>query len=221
MNVCQECKVTVNGDWINCPLCHQPLETASETPTLNPYPDIPLRFNKKQVMRILAIISVATISFSLIVELFFLHSQRGLNIISFGIISMWLVVLIIIRKRRNIAKSILYLIISLSLLSIYWDYVEEWSGWSTTHAVPMICIFSLIAMYIAVRLVKVEVGDYILYFLSAALIGLIPAVFLVFDWVTNPVPSWLSIGISTLMLVMTFIFYRGEVLRELEKRMMV
>ena len=221
MNYCQACKVSVNGDWLNCPLCHQPLEKGSEPPLPNPYPDVPLRFNKKQVMRILTIISIATISISLIIELFFLHSSKGLNIVSFGIVSMWLVVLIIIRKRRNIAKSIVYLIISLSLLSIYWDYVEGWSAWSTTHAVPMICIFALIAMYIAVRLVKVEVEDYIVYLLCAALIGLIPAVFLFFDWVTTPLPAWLSIGFSTVMLIVTFIFYRGEVLRELEKRMMV
>ncbi|SIN82996.1 hypothetical protein SAMN05878443_0018 [Carnobacterium alterfunditum] len=221
MRYCQECKVSVNGDWLNCPLCHQPLEKVSEIPTPNPYPDIPLRFNKQQVLRILTSISIATISISLIIELFFLNSTRGLNIISFGIVSMWLVVLIIIRKRRNIAKSIVYLIISLSLLSIYWDYVEGWSAWSTTHAVPMICIFALIAMYIAVRLVKVEVEDYILYLLCAALIGLIPAVFLFFDWVTNPLPAWLSIGLSTVMLIVNFIFYRAEVLRELKKRMMV
>ncbi|WP_035051310.1 DUF6320 domain-containing protein [Carnobacterium pleistocenium] len=221
MNYCQECQVSVNGEWLSCPLCHQPLEKVSDMPTPNPYPDIPLRFNKQQVLRILTSISIATISIALIIELLFLRSPRGLNIISFGIVSMWLVVLIIIRKRRNIAKSIVYLIISLSLLSIYWDYVEGWSAWSTTHAVPMICIFALIAMYIAVRLVKIEVGDYILYLLCAALIGLIPAIFLFFNWVTDPVPAWLSIGLSTIMLIVTFIFYRGEVLRELKKRMMV
>lgn len=221
MNYCQECQVSVNGEWLSCPLCHQPLEKVSDMLTPNPYPDIPLRFNKQQVLRILTSISIATISIALIIELLFLRSPRGLNIISFGIVSMWLVVLIIIRKRRNIAKSIVYLIISLSLLSIYWDYVEGWSAWSTTHAVPMICIFALIAMYIAVRLVKIEVGDYILYLLCAALIGLIPAIFLFFNWVTDPVPAWLSIGLSTIMLIVTFIFYRGEVLRELKKRMMV
>lgn len=221
MSYCQECQVSVNGDWLNCPLCHQPLEKVSDMQTPNPYPDIPLRFNKQQVLRILTSISIATISIALIIELFFLNSTKGLNIISFGIVSMWLVVLIIIRKRRNIAKSIVYLIISLSLLSIYWDYVEGWSAWSTTHAVPIICIFALIAMYIAVRLVRAKVEDYILYLLCAALIGLIPAIFLLFDWVTNPLPAWLSIGLSTLMLVVTFIFYRAEVLRELKKRMMV
>lgn len=221
MSYCQHCQVTVNGDWLTCPLCHQPLEKSSDTPVPNPYPDIPLRFNKEQVIRILMIISLATISISLIIELFWLHSAKGLNIISFGIVSMWLVLLIIIRKRRNIAKSIVYLIISLSLLSIYWDYVGGWSAWSTTHAVPMICIFALVAMYIAVRLVKIEVGDYILYLLCAALIGFIPAVFLFFNWVTTPLPSWLSIGFSTIMLVITIIFYRVEVLKELEKRMMI
>ena len=221
MSHCQHCNVSVKGDWLNCPLCHQPLERISKGKDPNPYPDIPLRFNKEQVLRILMSISIVTISLTLLIELFWLHSMKGLNIILFGIVSMWLVILIIIRKRRSIAKSIVYLIVSLSLLSIYWDYVEGWAAWSTTYAVPIICSFSLVAMYVAVRLVKVEVGDYILYLLSAALIGLIPLVFLFFDMVLNPFPAWLSIGLSTFMLIITIIFYRREILNELEKRMMI
>ena len=221
MSHCPQCHVAVKGDWLNCPLCHQSLEQKSKMSEPNPYPDIPMRFNKEQVVKILLIISIVVISIALLVGLFWLHSMKGLNIVLFGIVSLWLVILIIIRKRRNIAKSILYLIISLSFLSIHWDYVAGWTAWSTTYAVPIICGFALVAMYVAVRLVKIEVGDYVLYLVSAALIGLIPAVFLFFGWVTYPLPAWLSIGLSTFMLIVTFLFYRTEVLNELEKRMMI
>jgi hypothetical protein len=169
----------------------------------------------------LTLISFALIITFLLIELIWIGRMENLQLALFGIISMWLSVLILIRKRRNIAKGIVYLIVSLSLLCIYLDYLSGWSGWSTTYAVPIICSFAIVSLYIAVRLVKLGVRDYVLYLLTAALLGLLPALFLTLDWVTTSLPSSLSVMMSAVTLVIILLYHGGEIWRELYKRMHV
>ncbi|MBP1743240.1 MAG: alcohol acetyltransferase [Firmicutes bacterium] len=184
----------------------------------SPFPDIPLRFIKGQVIKILVLASFGIIALAFIAEALWLGETERLRLAVFGVASMWLVVLIIIRKRRNIAKGIVYLIVSLSLISVYWDYLNGWQGWSTTYFVPIICSSAIIAMFIAVRVVKLEAGDYVPYLLVAALLGLIPALFLALGLVEQVIPSAVSLGLSSVMLILTMAFRRRLVLRELEKR---
>ncbi len=153
-----------------------------------------------------------------VAEVLWLGQTERLKMVVFGIASMWLVVMIIIRKRRNIAKGIVYLIVWLSLISVYWDYLNGWQGWSTTYFVPIICSSALIAMFIAVRVVKLEAGDYLPYLIVAALLGLIPALFLALKLVEQAIPSAVSLGLSSVMLILILAFRRKVVMRELEKR---
>lgn len=190
-------------------------EAPSET---NPYPDIPLRFIKGQAIKLLLLVSVSIIILAFIAGALWLGAMEELRLVILAVASMWLVVVIIVRKRRNIAKGIVYLIVSLSLISIYWDYLNSWSGWSVTYFVPLICSSAIIAMFIAVRVVRLEAGDYVLYLLVAALLGLIPALFLALGLVVEAVPSIVSLGLSSVLLIMTLVFRGRLILGELEKR---
>lgn len=219
MRHCYNCNVDIKGEHNACPLCHESLLLENKSAEQNPYPDIPLRFNKQHVVKILIIISLLIIGLWFIIEGLSSRPTTPLKLILLGVMSMWLVVLIIIRKRRNIAKGIVYLIVSLSLIGVYFDYLDGFGGWSTTYIVPIICSFSLIAMFIAVRVVRLEVGEYVLYLLIAALLGLIPALFLLFDWVTQPIPALLSVGLSGIMLILILVFWGSDILGELKKRM--
>ena len=171
MRHCPHCNATIKGEWEQCPLCQTTLDEATDPLLPDPYPKIPLRFNKEVVWKYLTLISFVLIIAFLLIELIWIGRMENLQFALFGILSMWLSVLILIRKRRNIAKGIVYLIVSLSLLCIYLDYLSGWSGWSTTYAVPIICSFAIVSLYIAVRLVNLGVKDYVLYLLTAALAG--------------------------------------------------
>jgi len=219
MRHCYNCKVDIKGDHNTCPLCHESLLLENNSAEQNPYPDIPLRFNKQQVVKLLIIVSIITIGLWFIMEGLSSHQITPLKLVLLGVMSMWLVVLIIIRKRRNIAKGIVYLIISLSLIGVYFDCLDGFGGWSTTYVVPIICSFAIIAMFIAVRVVRLEVGDYVLYLLVATLLGLIPALFLLFDLVTQPIPAMVSVGLSGVMLILILVFWGSDILGELKKRM--
>ena len=113
MRHCQHCNATIKGEWEQCPLCQTTLDEGTDPVLPDPYPKIPLRFNKEIVTKYLTLISFVLIIAFLLIELIWIGRMENLQLALFGIISMWLSVLILIRKRRNIAKGIVYLIVSL------------------------------------------------------------------------------------------------------------
>lgn len=221
MKYCTSCCADIEGDWKNCPLCGQSLNPSNEIGTSNPYPAIPLRFNRKKVLSLLTFFTLLTGFLFIGIEEIWLDQSQGLKLAVLAILSLWTVVYTVIRKRRNIAKSILYLMVIVSIISIYLDYLLEWNGWSTTYVIPIICIFADLALTISVKLIFPEVGDYILYLLIVVILGFFPAVFLFFNWTTNPILSLLSVAISAIMFVVLFVSHRKVIVHEWEKRMQI
>lgn len=220
MKHCSYCNVDVKGDWTSCPLCgHTTKDTGKRV--ANPYPDVPLKFSRQKVTKSMLLVSLIIIFGTFLVGLIWRGRVQGLQGALFGIMTMWLVVLIFIRKRRNLVKSILYLLVCLSLICIYFDFLAGWTAWSTTYAVPLICSFALLAMFLISRLFKMKTGDYILYFLAGGALGLVPTLFLFFDWVRNPIPAWISIGLSLSLLILIIWFRGREIIAELHKRLFI
>lgn len=219
MKQCIQCHAKVKGDWDVCPLCQSPFAEQKENAEENqgPFPVVPLRFNREKVTKLLSLVSVLVIVAYFIIQWFWSFQVFGLDYVLFGIMSMWMVVLIIIRKRRNITKGIVYLIIFLSVISLYFDYSNGWSAWSITYSIPIICTFALIAMFLAIQVVRLDTGDYVLYLQAAALLGLIPLVFLFLGWTTHPLPSWISFLISTVMFWSVIALHGKQILKTLRK----
>lgn len=220
MRKCDKCKVSVKGDWEVCPLCQTPLDV-SKPVEISSLPDIPLRYHRQRLTRLLIAISLLIIFTTFILGYWWRGSIEVLEAGLFGVMTMWLVVITIIRKRRNLAKSLLYLLVILALVCVYLDYLAGWTGWSTTYAIPIICCTTVVSMFIVTRITRMKPGDYVLYLTTADLIGLVPIVFLLFDWVNYSLPSWISIGISFVMLVLMFIVRRAVVWNELKKRLFI
>jgi predicted nucleic acid-binding Zn ribbon protein len=221
MSECLACQATIEGVWENCPLCGQELEQEAITVQSNPYPPIPLRYNRKRVLSLLMIFTIIIGLLFIGIEEIWLDQNQGLKLAVLGIVSLWTVVYTLIRKRRNTAKSILYLLIIVSVISIYLDYSLEWNGWSTTYVIPVICIFADLALTISMKLIFSKVGDYILYLLIVVILGFFPALFLFLNWTTNPIPSILSTIISAIMFVVLFVSHKKIIMCEWEKRMQI
>lgn len=217
MRKCPQCQVEVRGDWSVCPLCQTPLSSQKD---LNPssFPDVPLKYDKQHIARWLVLLSFLIIFITLGLGLMWQGRIQWLQAALFGVVTMWLVVLIIIRKRRNLAKSLLYLLVILSLLCLYLDYLIGWTGWSTTYAVPLICIATFIGMFVSSWLMRMQTADYILYLATAALLGLVPVLFLIFDWVITPIPAWLTIALNSFLLLLILVLKGPEIWREIKKR---
>lgn len=218
MKQCRKCQAKVKGDWIDCPLCQTVLAEPEKAETeQSPFPVVPLRFNRERVTTLLSLVSVLIIVLYFIVQWFWSFQIFGLDYILFGIMSMWMVVLIIIRKRRNITKGIVYLILFLSGISLYFDYSNGWSAWSITYSIPIICTSALIAMFLAIQVVRLDAEDYVLYLQAAALLGFIPLIFLLLDWTTIALPSWISFATSTIMFWSVVLLHGKKIMGALRK----
>ena len=218
MSRCTACAADIEGRWAACPLCGEGV-TGEATPS--PIPAVPLTFSRRRVLKTLFLVSVAVIVASFLIQLFFTRDVSGIGVwrsVWLGVTAMWLVVLMAVRKRRNVAKGTVYLVTLISLVCVYWDYLSGWHDWSLTYAVPLVCASAIIALLISVQVMRVEVGEHIVYSGLTVVLGLSPIVFLVFDWVTNPWASWICIVLSAVALSVLQLARGSEIRHELAKR---
>lgn len=228
MRRCADCSVEVEGTWRTCPLCRAALEGDRGdwgdrgSGSGDPFPVIPLDFSRKRVLRTLFLTSLAVVVLSFAAQLLFNRDGDGIGVLRsiwLGVAAMWLVVLMAARKRRNLAKGTVYLVVLVGLSVTYWDYLTGWHGWSLTYAVPSLCACSIVALIITVRVMRIEVGEHIVYTGLAVLLGLAPIGFLGFGWVEDPLPS-IVCGVLSLVALAFLQFARGaEARHELGKRL--
>lgn len=216
---CPRCAVTVEGDWTTCPLC----QTALTGHTVaGPFPAVPLTFSRRRVLRVLFLVSLALILASLAVQLFFERDDANLGAWRFvwmGVATMWLVVIMAVQKRHNVAKGTVYVVAIASLLCVYWDYLTGWNGWALTYVVPILCASAMIAVLITVRVMRMAVGDHILYSGLTAVMGLVPIVFLTLGWVYEPLPAAICGVLSLVTLILLQLSRGSQVRHELSKRL--
>lgn len=219
MKRCAECSVDVEGTWSTCPLCRTRLEGEG---CGEPFPVIPLEFSRRRVLRTLFLTSLAVIVLSFAAQLLFNRDSDGIGVLRslwLGVAAMWLVVVMAVRKRRNVAKGTVYLVVLAGLSVAYWDYLTGWHGWSLTYAVPSLCACSIVALIITVRVMRIDVEEHIVHTGLAVLLGLAPIGFLGFGWVDDPLPS-IVCGVLSLVALAFLQFARGaEVRHELGKRL--
>lgn len=222
MNYCPACKVEVKDEWELCPLCQTPLKEdlgkiEEETTFLNP----PLKFDRVNVLHGFTAFSFVIILAYFIIQFFWPFQFFGLEYILFGLMITWMMIIILLRKRRNIVKGIIYILILFSLLSVYFDYSNAGVGWSITFNIPILCLSAIIAMFTSLRFVNLKVGDYILYLQLTAIVGTVPLVFLLLDWVGHPLPSIISASVSIVLFFYLFIKHYQKIKDELKKRLHV
>lgn len=220
MTQCENCHVSVKGDWETCPLCDEPLKDKEDLEAASSsFLGLPLNFNRQKAYQIFFRLSLCAVLLYFAINYFWTFQFFGLEYVIFGLLITWTLIVIFIRKRRNITKAIIYTLFFISLASVYLDYINGWIGWSLTFVIPIVSISSLLAMFISIQVVHLKIEDYILYLQLASLFGLIPLAFLIMGWVGHPLPSILSVILSLVLFVGILLRYRTLVIEELQKRM--
>lgn len=219
MQFCSYCKVYIRGNKKKCQLCGNALSTDSSGEQKGIFPKIPPTYERHLAIRIMIFISIITVVVSFAIYKIFSININWPVFIVFGLLSMWLSLIMVIRKRHNIPKNIMWQVTIVSGLSILWDWRIGWRGWSLDYVAPIACITAMFVMYVTAKIMKLSVRDYITYSLLEGLFGIVPLLFILFGWINVVYPSILCVGISIIFLSAIFIFQGENIKTELSKRM--
>ncbi len=219
MKYCEYCKVYIRDDRENCPLCENKLENINDNEQI--YPKIPSIYKQNLALKILIFISIALIVLSFTIYFLFPTDVNWPLLVLFGIVSIWLDLFFLIRKKTHLPKKIIWQVFIITGLSILWDIYTGFIGWSIEFVFPLICISAMLVMYILALVLKLSINDYITYILIDIFFGIIPVIFISLDLVDIFYPSIISVTISIISLAAIFIFEGKNIIYELKKRMYI
>ena len=185
------------------------------------YPDIPPFYERHMAIRIMAFISVVALVAGFVIHNIFPSEVNWPMYEVLGLISMWVSLIVVLRKRHNIPKNIMWLVLIVSVLSVIWDWRTGSKGWSLDFVTPIVSASAMIVMYVTAKIMNLSVGDYVAYFLLAALFGIIPVIFILLDLINVIYPSVICVAVSIIFLSAIIIFQGENIKAELSKRMHV
>ena len=218
MQYCEHCKVHIRGNRKYCPLCQNTLSgLGSEEEEV--FPDIPVTYQYNLMIRVMMFISISIVVVSLAVNAMFPVNVNWPMFIIFGILCIWISLAMVIRKRHNIPKSIIWQVGVISVLAVLWDWKTGWRGWSLDYVIPIVCVVAMIVMYITAKIMRLGVRDFIIYIVLDSIFGIIPIIFLLLNFLHVKYPSVISISISVLSLAAVILFEGDNIREELNKRM--
>lgn len=219
MLYCEKCRVSVTGRPKRCPLCKGDLSgLPEEGPEV--FPRIPLTIHKhRTLIKFIALGTVVAGAVCVAVNLSLPDSGWWSVFVVAGILSFWLTFWVMMKKRGNIPKAILWQVALISLLAFIWDEGTGFHGWSVNYVVPFLCIGAMIAMPALARIMNFRIQDYILYLILDLILGLVPLLLLLLGPVTVPYPSAACVAGSIITLAALLLFegraLRDEVIRRL------
>lgn len=219
MQNCTYCKVKIKGEHTVCPLCAGILDDKGD-PKEDVFPRIPTIYQEFNLfIRILILISVVAVVASFAVNMIFTKEARWSLLVAAGVLCMWISLFFIIRKKNNIAKTILWQVGVISILSFIWDVSMGFIGWSIDYVIPSVCVLAMIVMAIGAKILKIGVRDLIVYLLIDAIFGFVPIIFLLFGWLNVNFPSIICVAASIISLSALILFEGDNIKNELKKRM--
>lgn len=189
MTRCRECDVGVEGRWDRCPLCGAALAGVVRP---GPFPVVPLRYSRRRLLRVLALIAVPVVLASFAAQILLPHGLAGIGgarSVWLGLASMLLVVITAVRNRRDVARHILHVVVLVCLVTVYWDHLTGGRGWSLTYAVPSVLLSSAVAVVVAVTAMRTEAGEHVLSSGVIAMLCLVPLAFVALGWTSASWPA--------------------------------
>jgi hypothetical protein len=219
MQSCENCKVTLKGNYHICPLCGGIIQE-SEDKVEEVFPHIPTIYQEFNIfIRLMILISIAGIIISFAINAIFTRNSEWSLLVAASILCMWISLFFIIRKKNNIPKTILWQVAIIGILSVLWDWYMGWLGWSIDYVIPSICVGAMIVMAIAAKLLKIGVSDLMVYLMVDGIFGFIPIIFLLFGGLTVVFPSVICVASSALSLSALILFEGDNMKAEFNKRM--
>ncbi|NLK74516.1 MAG: hypothetical protein GX288_04425 [Clostridiales bacterium] len=216
---CEHCKLDIRGSHSLCPLCGGIIRGENDIED-DVFPHIPTIYQEFNIfIRAMILVSISAVVISFAINILFTKESRWSVLVAAGVLCMWISLFFIIKKKSNIPKTIVWQVALISLLSVIWDYSIGWIGWSIDYVIPSVCIVAMIVMAVAAKILKIGIRDIIIYMFVDGIFGIIPVLFIIFNWVNVTYPSVICVAASVIFLSALLLFQGDNIKNELNKRM--
>lgn len=136
-----------------------------------------------------------------------------------GALSMWFTLAVGFFKRHNLLKNGIWQMVIIPTVCIIWDFCTGWHGWSLDFVMPCVYLAIQISMIIITKIQRLPVEEYMIYYIMAGILGLLPAFLLLFRVSVFAPLSVICSGISFLFLIALLIFKGKDFFVELYKKL--
>ena len=214
---CNKCNVDITGSHSKCPLCQGSLMGSS---TDNIFPYIPTTLQQHHLfLRIISFIFIVIGVISIAVNMSLPRTGHWSVVVILGLISLFIIFIVAIKRRIYVIKTILNLTVTVSIMTVLWDYYFRFTGFSVNIVLPILFPVSMITIAIVAKALRYPPEDYFIYILINSLFGLLPAIPLIFDLLKIRYPSIACVAISIITISALFIFRGKNMKSKLKKQL--
>lgn len=212
---CERCGVTVRGDFVTCPLCQQELQGE---PIEGVFPKIsPQKLRLRKIISFAAFVSIVALVICVLLNVALPSYGWWSLFVAAGMASLWLSLGVLIQKRDNVLKAIIWQVALIAALAFIWDLSTGFRGWSVDFVIPILFTAAMAAMAIFSQAAKLSIEDYLIYLVINSVLGILCVLLIVFDVVKIALPALICVACSVISLAALSIF-EGKALREELKR---
>lgn len=213
---CDKCNVTVRGTMQKCPLCQNKLQGDESQPC---YPVIKTLYRQFERFFKIVIMSTVLIGVSAVaVNMILVQTGFWSLFVLLGILCFWVMLATAVRRRYTIPKNITTQVVLISIISVVWDFVTGWHGWSVDFVIPITCATAIVAIGVIGQVMHLPVTDYMAAMLADALFGIIPIIFYFTDILNVQIPSVICVAVSLISFFAILIFEGRNMKVEIQKR---
>jgi len=183
------------------------------------YPKIEFDMHHYHILiRLFFFLSVVTGGVLLVVNLSHYHGFFWSGIVIAAILYAIMTVVYSIQRNTNPAAKIMVQTLAAELFVIWIDYLIGYEGWSVNYAVPGILMVAESAMLVLQIVNFMNWQSYILFQIEYIILSIIPVGLWFAHIVTRPIMTFLTLGFSVLIFVLTMIFGDKKAKEELIRR---
>lgn len=218
MLYCSKCKVNIRTSQKTCPLCQGGvIGTFEENNRL--FPEIKERKHSNlYYFQLFSFLCIAISVVSIILDILIMPHALWSFYLTGGILCIWILVAVGIIKRRNLMKNAMWQMIVFSIVAIIWDVTNGWNRWSIDYVLPFAIIISIISMIVITMINQLSSPEYMIYFIIAASMGVIPLILILTKSLTVTYPSIICTGCCILLLTALLIFQGKSFVNEIKKK---
>lgn len=215
MKQCKKCGVGIRGNERICPLCQSELSGTDDDEV---YPFVPTIYRQYELFfKLLIFSSIAAGVICVAVNLILPKSGYWSVFTVLGIICFWISLLYALHRKDNISGTITTQVFLLSVLSVGWDLLTGWQGWSLNYVIPISCSVAMLSLAIIATVTKVPAEDYIVNLIVDIIFGIVPLILYLTGLVDSVIPSIVCISLSILSLSALILFEGKSVVQEIIK----